>query len=103
MYQPKSQAELDHSLQNDRTYIDGVRTAHLGVAGAWPPRAAARARDRKLVQRVLITFLKIPFLKLNTTAVYLTEGTYSCRYVQLCTHIQLFVHTAVYPAVLNLV
>jgi hypothetical protein len=52
MYQPKSQAELDHSLQNDRTYIDGVRTAQLGVAGARPPRAAARAQDRKLVKRV---------------------------------------------------
>ena len=27
---------------------DGVRTAQLGVARARPPRAAARARDRKV-------------------------------------------------------
>ena len=27
---------------------DGVRTAQLGMAGARPPRAAARARDRKV-------------------------------------------------------
>ena len=27
---------------------NGVRTAQLGVARAWPPRAAARARDRKV-------------------------------------------------------
>ena len=27
---------------------DAVRTAQLGVAGARPPRAAARARDRKV-------------------------------------------------------
>jgi hypothetical protein len=27
---------------------DGVRATQLGVARAWPPRAAARVRDRKL-------------------------------------------------------
>ena len=36
---------------------DGVRTTQLGVAGARPPRAAARARDRK-VGNISNTFRK---------------------------------------------
>ena len=56
---------------------DGVRTAQLGVVRAWPPRAAARARDRKLGKLNFIAALcKFDFQKSRSIYKKIRMGTH---------------------------